>query len=148
MPRKTDAEYQRLQKEKEAFLEALYKSAGLVTFACDETNYPYEEYKRELANNPSFKMQVDEINHRLLDVAEAQLFKLVQEGYDKAIFYYLNNKGQDRGYGIKVDLNHTHQFEQPLLMPLEGDNKSVDESKILPGQYSGSMPPKNDPQGK
>ena len=132
---------------KKDFIEALWKSAGLVTIACEESGYSYHKYKKELENDEEFQSEVEFIKQKISDVAEAELFQLIQNGYDKAIFFYLKHKAKDRGYGESLDINHKHQMEQPLLAPLD-DSKPSRYILPSPEEDNGSTPPKNDPESK
>lgn len=50
---------------------------------------------------PEVKQAVKEEEDKVLDMAESNLFLLIQNGDTSAIFYYLNNKGKARGYGYQ-----------------------------------------------
>lgn len=132
-----------MKTKKESFLDALWKSAGLVTIACDESGFSYKDYKKECKDDPDFQAEVEYMKEKIKDVAEAELFKMIQNGYDKAIFFYLKNRAKDRGYGESLDINHKVQQEQPLLKPLNELNPSKGVLP-LPKEDSGSTPPQND----
>lgn len=42
--------------------------------------------------------EIEDESDRGLDLAESQLIKNVLKGLESSLFYYLNNKGQSRGY--------------------------------------------------
>tara|TARA_Y100000593_G_scaffold94734_1_gene195495 strand:- start:12810 stop:13196 length:387 start_codon:yes stop_codon:yes gene_type:complete len=84
--------------KKEAMLDALEKTLGVVTAACRKVGIVrstfYEWYKKD----KKFKASVDELNNVALDFAESQLHLRMQSGSDSAIIFYLKTKGKDRGY--------------------------------------------------
>lgn len=119
----------RANEPKQEFLDALWKSAGLITIACEQSGFSYKDYKRELSNDPDFKIQVQYMKEKVKDIAEAELFKMIERGYDKAIFFYLKHNAKDRGYGETLDV--IHSVEQPLLRPLD-DSDDYNIKALLP----------------
>lgn len=84
----------------EKFIEGIRDTGGLRSqiaenLGCSEaTVYTY------IREHPEIQKALEEEENRILDMAEGALFSLIQSGDTSAIFYYLNNKGRKRGYGV------------------------------------------------
>ena len=96
----------RLSKLQKDMLAALEKSANNVAIACTLVTTGRTIHYKWLQNNPKYKAAVEEIYESLLDLAESQLLLNVNKGNEKSIFYLLDSKGKNRGYGkTKVELS-------------------------------------------
>lgn len=58
------------------------------------------------------KLIIEQERENGVDFAEAALMKQISRGNVAAIFYYLNNKGKERGYGVQ---NYKLQIEKPSI---------------------------------
>jgi hypothetical protein len=100
---------EKAKKNKEALLESLEKSLGVVTTACKAAGISRDTYYRYMKDDPEFAGKVNELQEVSLDFAESQLFKLMQNGNPASIIFYLKTKGKKRGYienaGIAMQLN-------------------------------------------
>lgn len=89
----------------EKVVASLKRNLGVISRMCKEMNVSRETYYRWYNTKPEFKKAVDEIEDETLDFVESQLLIKIKEGSEKAIFFYLKNKGKGRGYGNTLDLN-------------------------------------------
>lgn len=80
-------------------IEAMDKSLGFQSIAAKTLNITPSALTQRLQRNPKLQKVLDKIMERRLDIAESKLFKLVQKGNLKAITFFLQHKGQNRGYG-------------------------------------------------
>ena len=98
-------------KDKQKFLELLAKNAGNVSRACKALGCSrqayYEWYKEE-----AFKFVVDEIQESLIDNAESQLYKLINEGNAVSILFFLKTKAKSRGYIERQETDITSKGEK------------------------------------
>lgn len=99
---------QRTQERKQAVIEALQKSLGIVTTACINAGVSRKQFYEWVKNDAEFAKAVDDIEDVTLDFVEGKLLKNINDGDTQSIHYYLKCKGGKRGYGdkheIKVEL--------------------------------------------
>ena len=84
--------------KKEAMLEALEKSLGIVSTACKMVDMGRTTHYQWLKEDANYKKAVDSIQDSVLDFAESHLYKLVKEGNPAATIFFLKTKGKKRGY--------------------------------------------------
>jgi len=84
--------------KKEAMLQALENSLGVVTVACKKTETPRSTYYKWLKEDQEFAQAVKEIENVALDFAESQLHTQIKDGSTSATIFYLKTKGKKRGY--------------------------------------------------
>ena len=91
------------EKKRDDFIEALNKSAGNVTKACQMVNISRQTYYNWLDNLDNFRQSVGDVSEQLNDFVESKLVKLIIQEADKklqlqAITLFLKSKAKDRGY--------------------------------------------------
>ena len=84
--------------KKEAMLEALERSLGIVTTACNAVGVGRTTHYQWMKDDPEYKQAVKDIDNRTLDFAESHLHKLIKEGNPAATIFFLKTKGKARGY--------------------------------------------------
>jgi hypothetical protein len=85
--------------KKEAMFEALEKSLGIVSTACQDGRYiDRQTHYAWLKSDEEYKSAVNSIQDGVLDFAESHLYKLVKEGNPAATIFFLKTKGKKRGY--------------------------------------------------
>lgn len=82
-------------------LEAIKGSAGIKTTIIKKLGITYPTFQVYLNKYKTVRDALLVEEETVLDMAEGNLFKLIQNGDTAAIFYYLNNKGKKRGYGYQ-----------------------------------------------
>ena len=94
---------------KELFIEALKKSGGVITPACNAVGIVRTTYYNWRNEDPEFAAACDETTELALDLAESALLRNIQAGDTKAIKFYLLCKGRSRGYDMRqeIDINAT-----------------------------------------
>lgn len=92
---------------KERLLTALQNNAGLISKACRAVGISNNQYYIYYKSDPDFKEKVDQIKEGVIDLAESQLYQLIQEKNPQAIFFFLKYRGKDRGY---TDINTAIQI--------------------------------------
>ena len=83
---------------KKALLEALEKTLGVVTSACNAVGINRRTFYNYLNEDAEFAEAVNDISNIALDFAESQLYKQIKEGNTTATIFYLKTKGKNRGY--------------------------------------------------
>ena len=86
------------EQHKKALLEALEKSLGVVTTACNRAGVGRTTYYDWYNSDEDFKQSVDDLQNVALDFAESQLHKQIAENSTTATIFYLKTKGKKRGY--------------------------------------------------
>jgi hypothetical protein len=90
--------------KKDALIQALEKSLGVVTTACKQVGVGRTTYYEWINTDKEFAKQVSEIQNIALDFAESQLHKQIGEGSTAATIFYLKTKGKSRGYIERQEL--------------------------------------------
>tara|TARA_Y100001937_G_scaffold124774_1_gene190163 strand:- start:356 stop:709 length:354 start_codon:yes stop_codon:yes gene_type:complete len=91
--------------KKQAMLQALEKSLGVVTVACKQSDIPRSTYYKWLKEDQEFAKAVKEIENIALDFAESQLHSQMRDGNTSATIFYLKTKGKKRGYVERQELD-------------------------------------------
>tara|TARA_R100000781_G_scaffold92092_1_gene57031 strand:+ start:13836 stop:14189 length:354 start_codon:yes stop_codon:yes gene_type:complete len=91
--------------KKEAILQALENSLGVVTVACKQTDIPRSTYYKWLKEDEDFARAVKEIENIALDFGESQLHKQIGDGNTSATIFFLKTKGKKRGYIERSELD-------------------------------------------
>jgi hypothetical protein len=84
--------------KKEAMLQALEKSLGIVTTACKSVGIDRKTHYRWLHDDEAYAEAVDALTDVTLDFAESQLHKKILDGDTTATIFFLKTKGKRRGY--------------------------------------------------
>ncbi len=116
-----------IHNKKGALLEALEKSLGVVTTACQKTGVSRATFYRWLKEDEAFSADVQAIQDVALDFAESKLFEQIQDGSTPATIFYLKTKGKRRGYVERQELEHTGG-EKPVRINLVIDEDSQPNS--------------------
>ena len=83
---------------KNAMLQALEKSLGVVTSACKAVGISRETHYRWLKEDDAYKQAVLDLENITLDFAESQLHQQILDGNTTATIFFLKTKGKKRGY--------------------------------------------------
>lgn len=84
--------------KKEAMLQALDKSLGIVSTAAKMVGIDRSTHYAWMKSDEDYKKAVDSIQDGVLDFAESHLYKLVKEGNPAATIFLLKTRGKTRGY--------------------------------------------------
>lgn len=99
----------RITKKQQEFLSALEKTMGNVSMAAElltknglsvDRTMHYKAMKSNESYRDAYYMTLE----RNLDIAEGHLLQSIKNGNMKDVQYFLDSKGQDRGYGRKMEL--------------------------------------------
>ncbi len=110
----------KVDTHKKALLEALEKSLGIVTSACNKVNISRQTFYNYLKDDKDFAAKVKDIENIALDYAETALFKNIKDGKEPSTIFYLKTKGKGRGYIERSE----NQIEGELIIKVirEGNN--------------------------
>lgn len=108
--------------KKEAMLEALERSLGIVTTACNACGINRSTHYDWMKKDPDYKQAVRDIENRTLDFAESHLHQLIRQGNPAATIFFLKTKGKARGY---VERQEIEMAEKKPLSWFVSDDSSV-----------------------
>lgn len=111
--------------KKELMLEALKKSLGIVTTACQNVGIERSTHYDWLKNDPDYKAKVEALDEVVLDFAESKLHQSINNGSDTATIFFLKTKGKKRGYIEKQEINNTN------LNIDANSEQEVDKEKLI-----------------
>lgn len=95
--------------KKKRILEELINFKGIVNPACNAAGIDRSTFYRWQREDPLFADAVEEVNEICIDFVESKLLELIDNGNASATFFYLRNKGKQRGYSESIDVNQTGQ---------------------------------------
>lgn len=83
---------------KKRILEALVKSRGIVSSACDAAQIPRSTFYLWCKDDPAFKLAVNDVQEVAIDFVEGQLFKLIESSDTAATIFFMKTRAKARGY--------------------------------------------------
>ena len=94
--------------KKEAFLEALEKSMGIVSQATKKVGIDRTTPYRWMKEDSEFEDKVMEIQNVVGDFAETKLYELVNDGVPSAVIFLCKTKFKNRGYVERQEITGMH----------------------------------------
>ena len=92
-PKKANERYSAAQ-----VIEAVIATKGLITVAARRLNCDPNTIRNYAARYPTVAAAIKEQREGVTDVAEAALFRAINDGEAWAVCFYLKTQGKDRGY--------------------------------------------------
>lgn len=132
------------KEQKKEYLEILQKHNGMVLYASMEYGINRDTHYAWMNSDPWFKKEVEDIEKSSVEFVENQLYKLIKEGNEKAIIFYLKTKGKKYGYSTNLNLeikSDVIEFKfqnaelggntpQTPLLPLDIDEDDIDNDSL------------------
>jgi hypothetical protein len=112
---------------KEKLIEALKKTLGIVTPACEIVGISRDRFYTYYNTDEVFRKAVDDINEIQIDFVENSLMKKIQEGDKGSIIFYMKYKGKKRGYTNSIEVSGgTEPIQIKYILPEndKGDTNS------------------------
>ena len=106
---------QNLTLKKRAMLEALEKSMGVVTTACQIVGISRQSHYDWLTKDEEYAQAVSDIENVALDFAESKLFKNIEKAKEASVFFYLKTKGKKRGYIERQEIQHEGDIKSTII---------------------------------
>lgn len=108
----------KLRGKKAAMIEALGRSLGIITSACQEVGISREIHYQWLKKDPIYRSAVQELEVRKDDVIEKAFLSLVIDKNPQAVIHAVKTKLKHRGYGEDPIVNnqqssYTFKIERP-----------------------------------
>lgn len=108
-------------EKKNAMLQALEKTLGVVTTACKSVGIERKTHYNWLDNDPEYREAVEAIADVAIDFVESSLFKQIKEGNATSTIFYLKTKAKKRGYVERTEVEHSGAIKLPSWL---GGNES------------------------
>jgi hypothetical protein len=106
---------QNFSLKKQAMLEALEKSMGVVTTAAQLVGINRRTHYDWLEKDEEYAKAVKEIENVALDFAESKLFKNIEKAKEASVFFYLKTKGKKRGYIERQEIQHEGDIKSTII---------------------------------
>ena len=87
-----------MDTQKEAMVQALERSLGIVTTACRAVGISRQTHYNWMKSDVEYRERCDELENVALDFAESQLHAQIKSGVPSSTIFYLKTKGKGRGY--------------------------------------------------
>ncbi len=87
-----------MDAQKEAMIQALERSLGIVTTACRAVGISRQTHYNWLKDDSEYKAQCEDLHNVALDFAESQLHAQIKAGVPSSTIFYLKTRGKERGY--------------------------------------------------
>jgi hypothetical protein len=97
--------FNKVAYNKNQLIEAMKKSLGIVTNACQMCNVSRETFYTYMEKDAEFKKQIEDIENTQADFVESQFMKNIKNGDTSCIIFYLKTKGRKRGYTERQELD-------------------------------------------
>lgn len=125
---------------KKAMIEALKKSLGIVSTACETCDISRQTHYRWLTEDENYKEQVEDISEAAIDFVESKLYEKIEgiqmgkqvDGHtvvydlapsDTAIIFYLKTKAKKRGYIERTETDNKTDISAKI-------EHTIDHSKL------------------
>lgn len=92
---------------KQAMVQAMEKSLGIVTTACKSVGISRDTHYRWMRDDEEYRQAIESIESMALDLAESKLHEQIVEGNTACIIFFLKTKGKRRGYVEKQEVETT-----------------------------------------
>lgn len=89
---------------KKAMIEALEKTLGIASRACEMVGISRETHYKWLREDEDYKAAVESMDELVLDFAESALHKQIEDGVPTSTIFYLKTKGKKRKYIEKQEI--------------------------------------------
>ncbi|MBE6337667.1 MAG: hypothetical protein E7068_02550 [Lentimicrobiaceae bacterium] len=115
-----------MEKDKEALLEALHNTSGIISSACRAAGVSRMTYYRYYNEDPEFRERADDIKELQKDFAESLILKKMKDGDTTMLIFYAKTQMKDRGYSERKEI--TGSDGEDLF------HKDIDLSKLTDEQ--------------
>ena len=118
---------------KKGMIEALEKSLGIVSTACNSVGISRQTHYRWLSEDAEYKQQVEDISEMAIDFVESKLHEKIEgvtmgkmvDGRevvydlapsDTAIIFFLKTKAKKRGYIERTEVEQSGETKMEVLV--------------------------------
>lgn len=97
----------RTDTQKNAMLQALQSSLGVVSTACKNVGISRQTHYEWMKEDIDYASSVKDLENVTLDFAESKLHELIYEGNVASVIFFLKTKGKARGYVERSEIDVT-----------------------------------------
>lgn len=97
----------RTDTQKNAMLQALQSSLGVVSTACKNVGISRQTHYEWMKEDIDYASSVKDLENVTLDFAESKLHELIFEGNVASVIFFLKTKGKARGYVERSEIDVT-----------------------------------------
>lgn len=97
----------RTDTQKNAMLQALQSSLGVVSTACKNVGISRQTHYEWMKEDIDYSSSVKDLENVTLDFAESKLHELIYEGNVASVIFFLKTKGKARGYVERSEIDVT-----------------------------------------
>lgn len=108
--------------------EALRKTAGLISYAADAIGISRQAVHDRINHSPHLQALLKEIRESVKDIAEGNILKSIKGGDTKDSRWYLEQTGEDRGYGNKTKISFGEEAIQQMVAGLLASAKTIEDA--------------------
>lgn len=105
----------KIQQKKNALLDALIQTLGVVTTACKIVGVDRTTFYKYLNEDEEFALQVKDIQEVAIDFAETKLYEQIKDNNTTATIFYLKTKGKNRGYVERQEIEHSGEIKEIVV---------------------------------
>jgi hypothetical protein len=105
----------KIQQTKNALIESLKQTLGVVTSACKIVGVDRTTFYKYLNEDELFALQVKDIQDIAIDFAESKLYEQIKDNNTTATIFYLKTKGKSRGYVERQEIEHSGEIKEVIV---------------------------------
>jgi hypothetical protein len=105
----------KIQQTKNALIEALKQTLGVVTSACKIVGVDRTTFYKYVNEDEVFAEQVKDIQDIAIDFAESKLYEQIKDNNTTATIFYLKTKGKSRGYVERQEIEHSGEIKEVIV---------------------------------
>lgn len=87
-----------VKEKKSALLEALRKTLGVITEACEKAGVCRDTFYRYKSEDEEFRRRYEEIDEIAIDFVESKMFQLIKGGDRACVMFFMKCRAKKRGY--------------------------------------------------
>ena len=120
----------RTKIEKRKILEAINGSLGVLEAIQKKLGIDRKTFYNYRQRFPEVQQALEDERERGIDFAEYQLYKLIKEGDYRAIVFFLERKGADRGWAQQNNISLKQDTPIRPVIVFEDTRKESSEGKL------------------
>jgi hypothetical protein len=127
IPPDTDGRIIRGVKTKCKILTSLEFNLGNITNTMNELNIERVTHYKHLEADPIYAKMVKSVEYAIIDFVESKLLEKINEGSERSIIFFLQNRAKSRGYGNTIDITQTTNNIETIRIIEVSDKKESGE---------------------
>lgn len=116
------------------FIDAIPGTGGIITSIAKKVGCTWNTAKKYITNHPTVAQAYSNEENSVLDMAEVEMIKAMQDGELSALKFYLKTKGKKRGYVERQEVSGPDAT--PVQIAVSSPDELAEALRIL-GQGGG-----------